>query len=176
MLKKVEGQLLLSDLSLSTVQHAGLLPENERQTAVLLENVKGGVLVQVLEVLEIGRPALELLKQHRERQEDKRVFAEQGRPVLRPQQLREEGTADATANENEAVEAQETKGFPRAMLRLRISDGFHEYTAIETKRIPDLSLEDTPLGCKVCLMHLHIQQPAYGPLSNPFSLWNTSLC
>lgn len=106
--------------------------------------------MQVLEIVEIGRPALDLLKLHRERVEDRKVFQEQGRAIIRAVN-NVEPTQDGNNGEGPegTAEAQNNKGFPRAMLRLRVSDGYTEYVAIETKRIPDLSMDDTPLGCKV---------------------------
>lgn len=158
LLKKIESQLLLSDLALSTIHHAGLFPVyDDERTEVLFQDAKGaGVLVQVLEILEIGRPALELLKLHREKVEDRKIFREQGRTVRRavaavdPTQGTGTNNNDDNPDMNNAEEAQNIgKGFPRAMLRLRVSDGFNEYVAIETKRISGLSLDDTALGCKV---------------------------
>lgn len=143
---------MLSDLATSTLHHAGLFPPNEEQTGILFDNVKGaGVLVQVLEILEIGRPAHELLKLHRDKVEDRKVFREQGRAVMRAV-----NDVDPTQDDNPmetqdaaAAEASNNKLFPRSMLRLRLSDGFNEYVAIETKRIGALSMDDTQLGCKV---------------------------
>jgi hypothetical protein len=150
--------LLLSDLNVSTVHHERLFPANEQQTDILFQDVKGqGVLVQVLEILEIGRPALELLKLHREKIEDKKVFREQGRTVFRAVNeveatQQQDGQLDNTNNNNGGNNDTITpndKNFPHAMLRLRVSDGFTEYTAIETKKVKDLNLDETPLGSKV---------------------------
>lgn len=124
---------------------------------MLFENVNGaGVLVQVLEILEIGRPAHELLKLHRDKAEDKKVFKEQGRAVIRAVNDADP-TQDGQASETQdgAVDTSNNKAFPRSMLRLRVSDGFDEYAAIETKRIRDLSMDDTPLGCKVNDVYSH---------------------
>lgn len=153
---------MLSDLATSTVQHAGLFPTNDEQTEIIFADVKGaGVLVQVLEILEIGRPALELLRLHRDKVEDRKVFKEQGRAVIRavndvdPTQdgnNHNDGQDAAAAGEAES----QNKDFPRAMLRLRVSDGFNEYVAIETKRITNLSMDETPLGCKVLCPQLSL--------------------
>ncbi|KAK9893610.1 hypothetical protein P389DRAFT_198857 [Cystobasidium minutum MCA 4210] len=167
LLKKIESQLLLSDLALSTIHHAGLFPVyDDERTEVLFQDAKGaGVLVQVLEILEIGRPALELLKLHREKVEDRKIFREQGRTVRRavaavdPTQGTGTNNNDDNPDMNNAEEAQNIgKGFPRAMLRLRVSDGFNEYVAIETKRISGLSLDDTALGCKLMLKKVRCQR------------------
>lgn len=109
------------------------------------------MLVQVLEILEIGRPAHELLKLHRDKVEDRKIFSEQGRAVIRA--VTDVGpTQDGTGNDTQdpnALGESDSKAFPRAMLRLRVSDGFNEYVAIETKKIRDLNMDETPLGCKV---------------------------
>lgn len=156
MIKQIEQQLLLSDLADSTVQHDGLFPEPDGESHVLFESGRVGVLVQVTEVLEIGRPALELLDVHKNRIEDKKVFSEHGIQVRRAVAHVEEATQNVggdftqqQAQQEEHAEPTLQKGFPRSMLRLKVSDGFTEYAAIECKRVPDLSLEDTPLGCKV---------------------------
>ena len=149
----------MSDLADSTTQHDGLFPDNDGQSSVLFQNDRHGVLVQVTEVLEIGRPALELLDIHKNRIEDKKVFKEQGIQVRRAIAHVEDptqngaGGGDFTQQQAQAEEAKPTvhRGFPRSMLRLKVSDGFTEYSAIECKRVPDLSLEDTPLGCKVSM-------------------------
>lgn len=110
------------------------------------------MLVQVVEILEIGRPALELLKLHRDKVEDRKVLREQGRTVIRAVNDVDPTQDVSNTNNNHdesAADAPSGKGLPRAMLRLRVSDGFNEYTAIESKRVPDLSMDDTALGCKV---------------------------
>lgn len=43
----------------------------------------------------------------------------------------------------------DAKGFPRSMLKVRLSDGYSTYEAIEYKRVGGLSMEDTQLGRKV---------------------------
>ena len=167
LIKQMEGQLLRSDLADSTVHHAGLFPEEEGETGTLFvadgtsrNKNAAAVLVQILEVLEIGRPALELLDIHRNRVEDKKVLREQGRQVRRAVAHVEHdeggagtgnpaGTQQANADQDEPATTIGVKGFPRAMLRLRVSDGFTEYVAIENKRVHALSLEDTMLGSKV---------------------------
>lgn len=158
-MKKVENQLLLSDLADSTTHHDGLFPELDGGSRVLFQNGRHGVLVQVTEVLEIGRPALELLDIHKNRMEDKKVFKEQGiqvrRAIAHVEDPTQQGGAGGDLTQQLAQQQEEDakptlhKGFPRSMLRLKVSDGYTEYTAIECKRVSDLSLEDTPLGCKV---------------------------
>lgn len=169
LIKQMEGQLLRSDLADSTMHHAGLLPDEEGETCTLFvadgssrNKNAAAVLVQILEVLEIGRPALELLDIHKNRVEDKKVLREQGRQVRRAVAHVEHDEAgagtgnpagaqqqQANANQDEPANTIGVKGFPRAMLRLRVSDGFTEYVAIENKRVHALSLEDTMLGSKV---------------------------
>ena len=151
------------------MHHAGLLPDEEGETGTLFvadgtsrNKNAAAVLVQILEVLEIGRPALELLDIHRNRVEDKKVLREQGRQVRRAvaHVEHDEGGAGTgnpagatqqgpNADQDEPATTIGVKGFPRAMLRLRVSDGFTEYVAIENKRVHTLSLEDTMLGSKV---------------------------
>lgn len=106
------------------------------------------------EVLEIGRPALELLDIHKNRIEDKKVFKEQGvqvrRAIAHVEDPTQNGVGDFTqAQQEEEAKPSTFKGFPRSMLRLKVSDGFTEYAAIECERVADLSLDDTSLGCKV---------------------------
>ncbi|CAL1716342.1 unnamed protein product [Somion occarium] len=47
--------------------------------------------------------------------------------------------------------------YPRGMLKMELSDGFTTLNAIEYRRIPDLELGVTPLGCKVQIHNVDIR-------------------
>lgn len=159
LIKEMNNQLLLSDLGDSTLQHPGLLPAAEGETEGegegedrLFVHPKSAVLVQVLEVIDIGHSALSLLDRHKARMEDKKILRATGREHRRPIMTIDNTQRDQNDEGNDEGGAQaiaSTKGFPRSMLRLRVSDGFTEYVALEAKRIAGLSMDETPLGTKV---------------------------
>lgn len=57
--------------------------------------------------------------------------------------------------------------YPRGMLKMELSDGFITLPAIEYRRIPELELGVTPLGCKVQLINY-----TSGFWSCSYSLWS----
>ena len=122
---------------------------------LLFPDKKDAVLVQIVEMMEIGHPAHDLLKRHEARMEDRKMMKTEGRTVRRAD-MRTEGTqppegdtAGTQAQINNAADAIPLTKFPRHMLKLTVSDGFTTCYAIEVKRMNDLNLEDTDLGCKV---------------------------
>ena len=139
LIKKVEEQILLA--SLSEICDSGALPtENLSETLHCVIGDKK-ILVQVVGMTEVGHSAQALKDTHEQRKEEARITAKGGQA---------ERTRVVGNLEGEEEVNGKTIKFPRAMLSLQLSDGFTTLKAIECKRIPGLSLEETPLGCKVC--------------------------
>jgi RecQ-mediated genome instability protein 1 len=128
--QQVEAQLLASDLRDSTIPHTAL-PANVGQ----MENSRlpGPYLVQILALTDIGHSAFQLKNTRQIRQE--------------------RADMSALAIENENQEEGEEEGpvpdYPRGMLRFELSDGSTLLPAIEYRKLPQLVLGVTPLGCKV---------------------------
>lgn len=136
MIKLVQSQLLLSDLAHSTLESAALLPHPlPLETTVLFPTRPTGVLFQIIAMTEIGQPALALLDVVKEKKELQRV------------QIKNEGIEPVERDDGEEDVTPGT--FGRGMLKMRLSDGFHEVDAIEWRRIDGLRLGETQLGCKV---------------------------
>ncbi|KAI1797125.1 hypothetical protein LXA43DRAFT_1138038 [Ganoderma leucocontextum] len=126
-LENVNTQLLGSDLADSMVAGTGF-PQN-----VLGANhvvLKGPVLVEVTEIMEIGHSAYSLLQVHESRTE-----------YLKQAELR-----DASGD---AQEQKPMPKYPRSMLQFQLSDGASVLPAIEFKPLPQFELGETPLGYKV---------------------------
>ena len=143
LIKKVEQQILLSSLADSC--SSGALPTRDL-SETLSERIAAGpraaILVQVNAITEVGHSAFSLKEVHDQRKEERKIEARGG------QLHRVVGNVDQ--------EEEEQKGppkFPRAMLMMELSDGFTVMRAMEYKRIPALSLEETQLGCKVRNSH-----------------------
>jgi RecQ-mediated genome instability protein 1 len=128
--EQVESQLLMSDLTDSMVHGTGL-PHN---TAGFQKSVLSGppVLVQIMALSEIGHSAFSLMNV-RQTKIDRADLS---------------GLAQADDNEDEADEGP-VPNYPRSMLKLELSDGAIRLNAIEYRKIPELDLENTPLGFKV---------------------------
>ena len=102
-----------------------------------------------MEIVEIGHSALSILEIHRNRIEDKKFqqkYDRVNRRAIMQVEPNPVGDENSQAHQSEDIAS---KGFPRGMLRVVVSDGYTEYVAIENKRVPDLSLAETPLGAKV---------------------------
>jgi RecQ-mediated genome instability protein 1 len=129
--EQVESQLLMSDLTDSMVHGSGL-PHN---IAGLQKGVLSGppVLVQITALTDIGHSAFSLMNVHQTKV-DRADLA---------------GLAQGD-NEDEADEGP-VPNYPRSMLKLELSDGAMRLNAIEYRKIPQLDLENTPLGFKVRL-------------------------
>jgi RecQ-mediated genome instability protein 1 len=65
--------------------------------------------------------------------------------------------------------------YPRAMLRMDLSDGTHKIRAIEYKKLPDLVLGETPLGFKVCCASLRHPLMRLCVLNSQLRLKNTMI-
>ena len=127
--EQVESQLLMSDLTDSMVHGTGL-PHN---IAGLQKSVLLGppILVQIMALTEIGHSAFSLMN-------------------FRQKKIDRADLSGLTQGDNEG-EADEgpVPNYPRSMLKLELSDGAIRLNAIEYRKIPELDLENTPLGFKV---------------------------
>ena len=132
----VEEALLDSDLKDSMQPGTGF-PEGVTTASDL--TVQGSpILVQILDITEIGHSAFSLtnVRQTRLDQEDLAGLA------------RENEEENENQNQDEE-DAGPIPKYPRSMLKLQLSDGTITMPAIEFKRIPGLELGVTSLGCKV---------------------------
>jgi RecQ-mediated genome instability protein 1 len=147
LIKQVENQLLLSQLSTSTISTLSLLPHPlpDRPTT-LFPTKAASVLLQVMAIEEIAQPALSLLRILKERQQlDKLRLANEGIDDAEKERrrARREGAEEDEAGEGEWV---------RGVMKFELSDGHNSVKGVEWKRIPGFSLEETKLGCKVSLV------------------------
>lgn len=128
-LANVENQLLESDLRDSTVEGTGL-PLN----AHTLHNVRirgtSPILVEVVEITEIGHSAFSLTN-------------------VRQTRIERADLAGLAAEEGVEDDEGPVPKFPRQMLKLYVSDGTVTLPAIEYRPMPELQLGETPLGFKV---------------------------
>ncbi|THV07361.1 DUF1767-domain-containing protein [Dendrothele bispora CBS 962.96] len=131
-IREVEIQLLESDLRDSMLHGTGI-PVNVANDNEPF-SVLGGppILVQIESITDIGVSAYDLNK-IRETREERLAAGEQ-----------EEGEGDVEIEGEGPIPK-----YPRSMLRLEISDGVTTIKAMEYRSIPELSLEETQLGCKV---------------------------
>ena len=100
--------------------------------------VEGSVLVQIVDITEIGHSAFSLtnVRQTRLDQEDLAGLARQNE-----EENEEQNQADEDAGP--------IPKYPRSMLKLQLSDGSITVPAIEFRKIPELELGVTALGRKV---------------------------
>ena len=134
LMDSAEEALLDSDLKDSMQPGTGF-PEGIATAEDL--TVQGSILVQIVDITEIGNSAFSLtnVRQTRLDQEDLAGLA------------RENG--EENENENEADEdAGPIPKYPRSMLKLHLSDGTTTVPAVEFKKIQGLELGVTQLGCK----------------------------
>ena len=128
--EQVESQLLMSDLTDSMIHGTGL----PQDLAGLQKGVLSGppILVQIMALTEIGHSAFNLMnvRQTKIDRADLSGLAQQG------------------DNEDGADEGP-VPNYPRSMLQFELSDGTIKLNAIEYRKIPQLDLENTPLGYKV---------------------------
>lgn len=137
LMRMLETALLDSDLKDSMQTGTGF-PEGVTTANNL--TVQGSLLVQIVDITEIGHSAFSLtnVRQTRLDQEDLAGLTRQDE---------EEGE-----NRNQADEdAGPIPKYPRSMLKLHLSDGFVTVPAIEFKKIPELELGVTTLRCKVII-------------------------
>lgn len=131
----LETALLDSDLKDSMQPGTGF-PEGATTANNLV--VQGSILVQIVDITEIGHSAFSLtnVRQTRLDQEDLAGLARQNE--------------EENENQNQADDdAGPIPKYPRSMLKLHLSDGFVTVLAIEFRKIPELELGVTALGCKV---------------------------
>lgn len=146
LIKKVEAQILLA--SLESCCESGPLPAqdlSETRSMMIASGVRGSILVQVESIFDAGESALSIKNIHEQRKEEARI-KQRG------------GNADRARIIDNLDDGEAEKGppkYPRSMLTLQLSDGFTVMKAIEYKRIPGLSLDETKLGSKVrfCLLN-----------------------
>jgi RecQ-mediated genome instability protein 1 len=131
-IQEIEIQLLESDLRDSMIHGTGI-PRNFADGNTQSSILNGPpILVQIESITDIGISAYELNKV-RETREERLAAGEQ-----------EEGEGDIEVEGEGPVPK-----YPRSMLRFEISDGVTTIKAMEYRSIPELSLEETQLGCKV---------------------------
>jgi RecQ-mediated genome instability protein 1 len=128
MKEQVESQILMSDLTDSMVHGTGL----PRNIAGLQKSVLSGppVLVQIVALTEIGHSAFSLMN-------------------VRQTKIDRADLSGLAQRDNEADEGP-VPNYPRSMLKFELSDGAIRLNAIEYRKFPELDLEHTPLGFKVC--------------------------
>lgn len=158
LLKTVEQQILLSPLEACTSQ--GSLPVDlEGQDGILSPGK--AVLVQVVSMDEVGQSAVSLRDALQARREDARLGLQADR--VRVQGLTQDGAEaeDGSAAAGGSSGNGPTAGaasYPRAMLKLELSDGHSVCTAIEYRRVPALDLASTELGAKLLLKNAQLRR------------------
>lgn len=137
--QQVEIQYLASDIRDSTIARTGL-PENIKEVAN--SRLKGPFLVQLMALTDIGHSAFSLqnTRQIRIEREDMSALAE----------------TEANGEDGEEEDEGPVPNYPRGMLRFELNDGSTTFPAIEYRKIPQLQLGVTPLGCKVASFLLHM--------------------
>ena len=130
-MEQVESQLLMSDLTDSMVHGTGL----PHDIANFQKSTLAGppVLVQILSLMEIGHSAFNLMNVQRAKKEHADLS----------------GLARGDDEDEAASDEGPIPNYPRSMLQFELSDGAITLKAIEYRKIPQLDLENTPLGFKV---------------------------
>ncbi|PBK75711.1 hypothetical protein ARMSODRAFT_403896 [Armillaria solidipes] len=139
-LKHVEEQLLCSNLQDSMLQGTGLpadIANPETQHTV----VAGPVLVEIVSITDIGVSAYNLNKIRITR--DERIAAGE----------QEVGEGDVEVEGEGPIPA-----YTRSMLRMDLSDGTMILKSMEYRPLKDLTLGETPLGCKLLLTNFHVRR------------------
>ncbi|SJL09700.1 uncharacterized protein ARMOST_13081 [Armillaria ostoyae] len=139
-LKYVEEQLLCSNLQDSMLQGTGLpadIANPETQHTV----VAGPVLVEIVSITDIGVSAYNLNKIRITR--DERIAAGE----------QEVGEGDVEVEGEGPIPA-----YTRSMLRMDLSDGTMILKSMEYRPLKDLTLGETPLGCKLLLTNFHVRR------------------
>ncbi|EIN09806.1 hypothetical protein PUNSTDRAFT_125847 [Punctularia strigosozonata HHB-11173 SS5] len=141
--KNIELQLLQSSLSDSLQPNTGIPPsvlDGSIQRSAL--GGRAACLVEVVALDEVGHSAFSLMNVRQARID---------RADLAGLAREREGGEEGGEGQDEEDEGPVPR-YPRSMLKLTLSDGTHEFKAMEYKRIPELKLEDTPLGYKIALL------------------------
>ncbi|KIO24501.1 hypothetical protein M407DRAFT_76913 [Tulasnella calospora MUT 4182] len=128
---KIENQLMLSDLDDSMAANTGLPEDIASLTSARIGKPPNPILVQIVSLTEIGHSAFQLLNV-RQTRIDRADLA---------------GLIEAGVEDEE--ESEPIPKYPRSTLSLELSDGSIAIRAMEYKKLPDLELGVTPLGCKV---------------------------
>ncbi|KAI0649115.1 hypothetical protein C8Q79DRAFT_493110 [Trametes meyenii] len=137
-LENVNTQLLQSNFADSMVAGTGFPPNVLNAEKVFLE---GPILVEIVEIMEIGHSAYSLLQTYESRQE-----------------YRKQADLRAAGGDADAEEQKPMPKYPRSMLQLELSDGVSTLPAIESKKLPEFELGETPLGCKMIIKNVWIRQ------------------
>ncbi|KAJ7773414.1 hypothetical protein B0H16DRAFT_148641 [Mycena metata] len=140
-IEQVESQLLQSDLADSMSHGTGIplhLLTAESGT------LRGPVLVEIVALTEVGTSALALDQVRVARAERLAAGAGMGD---------EENEADLEVDGEGPV-----PNYPRGMLRFELHDGVSTLSAIEYRRLPELTLGVTPLGYKMVLKDVLVRR------------------
>ncbi|CED84089.1 Uncharacterized conserved protein [Phaffia rhodozyma] len=156
-IKQVNLAFLESDLEQSTVHGTGfplelITGEDMMHQQVLYQGQKQGCLVMIMAITEIGASAYNLKRTLNDKRE-----VRSGRAQIRRLPVEEEGAEDGSGNGREEDEKEGTgPKYTRSMLKFTLSDGVHEVEAIEYRKIPNLVLGETRLGCKLVLQNVKV--------------------
>lgn len=129
-IKQVNNQLLASDMRDSTIPNTGL-PLHFKNMGH--GRVPGPVLVQIMSLTEIGHSA----------------FSLQNIWQTRIERADLAGLGCDSGAVGETDDSGPIPKYPRSMLKLELTDGSMSIHAVEYRRLAEVRLEDTPLGCKV---------------------------
>lgn len=142
------GQMLQSDLGDSMLRDTGF-PAGIRsmKNGVIGTRETGGpLLVQVSAITEIGASAFTLANVRQSRLDK----ADMTGLTKEKDDNNEEGEARETGRDVDEEDVT-MPPYPRSMLSLMLDDGTVRIKAFEFKKLPQLILGETPLGCKVNL-------------------------
>ncbi|KAK0193838.1 hypothetical protein F5146DRAFT_977076 [Armillaria mellea] len=139
-LKHVEDQLLCSNLQDSMLQGTGL-PADITNPDTQHTIVTGPVLVEIVSITDIGVSAYNLNKTRITR--DERIAAGE----------QEVGEGDVEVEGEGPIPA-----YTRSMLRMDLSDGTTVLKSMEYRPLKDITLGETPLGCKLLLTNFHVRR------------------
>lgn len=119
---QIKNQLLGSDLIDSTVPGTGIQRD---LNAEVVSEIKGPVMVELLEMMEVGIPAFDLMQVRQARLDHERYQHDEEEITPMPQ-------------------------YPRKVIDCTLSDGSQVFVGIEyVKPFPELDLVQTRLGLKV---------------------------
>ncbi|KAK7690908.1 hypothetical protein QCA50_006011 [Cerrena zonata] len=135
----VNTQLLSSDFTDSMLRGTGLSPNVNALKKCTMKGLQ--ILLELVSLTEIAHSAFNLMN-------------------VRQTRIDREDLAGLGAGD-EAGDADEDEGpvpkFPRGMLKMQLTDGQTILNAIEYRRIPELELGVTPLGCKILVNNINIR-------------------
>ncbi|KAJ7593310.1 hypothetical protein C8J56DRAFT_823421 [Mycena floridula] len=144
-IKEVDTQLLGSKLSDSMLADTGI-PSDLTEQQQQLKTLTGPLLVEITAITDIGVSAFSLEKVRAVRAERKALGAEA------QDELEEEEVDLDIAGEGPIP------NYPRAMLRLELTDGSRCLKGIEYKKLPQLELGVTEPGCKMILKNVLVRR------------------